>query len=133
NALIERSSSDYDPVHGGFGSAPKFPRETLIELLLSTPSPNSNLKSQIKHTLDSMANGGIRDHLGGGFHRYSTDAQWLVPHFEIMLYDNAMLGYVYVEAFRQTGEPRYARIARGIFDFVLREMTSPQGAFYTAF
>jgi uncharacterized protein YyaL (SSP411 family) len=83
--------------------------------------------------MDALAYGGIRDQLGGGFHRYSTDAKWLVPHFEIMLYDNAMLAWCYVEAYRQTEERRYAQIARGIFDFVLREMTSPQGAFYTAF
>ncbi len=145
--LVERSIADYDSVHGGFGAAPKFPRETLLEMLpvyLTTRSPAvdpdnqiSNLKSRISnsltHTLDAMANGGIRDHLGGGFHRYSTDAEWLVPHFEIMLYDNAMLAWIYVEAYRQTEEPRYARIARGIFDFILREMTSPDGAFYTAF
>ena len=86
----------------------------------------------LRHTLDALADGGIRDQLGGGFHRYSTDAHWLVPHFEIMLYDNAMLAWCYVEAFRQTNEPRYAEVARGIFDFVLREMTSPHGAFYTA-
>jgi hypothetical protein len=129
--LIQRSISDYDPLNGGFGSAPKFPRETLLELLLQ--SQIANQKSQILHSLDAMANGGIRDHLGGGFHRYSTDAKWLVPHFEIMLYDNAMLAWCYVEAFRQTNEKRYATIARGIFDFVLREMSSPQGAFHTAF
>src|SRR5439155_11810407 len=69
----------------------------------------------------------------GGFHGYSTDARWLVPHFEIMLYDNAMLAWIYAEAHRQTGERRYGDVARGICDFVLREMTSPQGAFYTAF
>jgi uncharacterized protein YyaL (SSP411 family) len=140
--LVRRSISDYEPKYGGFGSAPKFPRETLLELLLSylanAPQPQiENRKSQILpkllHALDAMAAGGIRDHLGGGFHRYSTDAKWLVPHFEIMLYDNAMLGWVYAEAHRQTWEPRYAQVARGIFDFVLREMTSPQGAFYTAF
>src|SRR5260370_9801730 len=83
--------------------------------------------------LDSLAQGGIRDQLGGGFHRYSTDARWLVPHFEIMLYDNAMLGWVYVEAWKQTGHERFAKVARGIFDFVLREMTSPDGALYNAF
>jgi uncharacterized protein YyaL (SSP411 family) len=145
--LVDRSISDYDPVHGGFGGAPKFPRETLLEALLvylrvrpddvDPQSQIANRKSQIqrtlKHTLDSMAHGGIRDQLGGGFHRYSTDAQWLVPHFEIMLYDNAMLAWCYVEAYRQTEDARYARVARGIFDFVLREMTSPDGAFYTAF
>ena len=141
DSLIERSVADYEPRFGGFGAAPKFPRQTLLELLLvylsDHPSQSDNLKSQVsqmlRHTLDAMADGGIRDQLGGGFHRYSTDAQWLVPHFEIMLYDNAMLGWVYAEAYRQMLEPRYAQVARGIFDFVLREMTSPQGAFYTAF
>ncbi len=149
DALIVRSVSDYDQHNGGFGRAPKFPRQTQLELLLNwLDSPNrpgrlsdqatdlkqhSRIKQMVTHTLDAMALGGIRDQLGGGFHRYSTDAKWLVPHFEIMLYDQAMLGYVYAEAFRQFGEKRYATVARGIFDFVLREMTSPAGAFYTAF
>ncbi|WP_428937637.1 DUF255 domain-containing protein [Fontivita pretiosa] len=145
--LVRRSIADYDPVHGGFGGAPKFPRQTLLEMLLmylrlrpvevdpqsQIASRQAQILSMVRHTLDAMANGGIRDHLGGGFHRYSTDAQWLVPHFEIMLYDNAMLAWCYLEAYEQTEELRYARIARGILDFVLREMTSPQGAFYTAF
>ena len=79
--MIVRSTSDYDPVNGGFGSAPKFPRETLLELLLvSNKSQIRNPQPQIRNTLDALANGGIRDHLGGGFHRYSTDAHWLVPH-----------------------------------------------------
>jgi len=97
---------------------------------------NAELKAEVLrralHALDAMAAGGIRDHLGGGFHRYSTDAKWLVPHFEIMLYDNAMLGWCYVEAYRQTDDVKYAAVAQGIFDFVLREMTSSDGAFYTA-
>jgi uncharacterized protein YyaL (SSP411 family) len=133
--LIDRSASDYDPRSGGFGAAPKFPRQTLIELLLfyNRHSPSDKRKAQILHTLDSMAHGGIRDQLGGAFHRYSTDAEWLVPHFEIMLYDNAMLAWIYIEAYRQTEDRRYSTIARGIFDFVLSEMTSPEGAFYTAF
>jgi uncharacterized protein YyaL (SSP411 family) len=133
--LIERSTADYDSNLGGFGGAPKFPRETLVELLLlyQRHHPDERRMRMIRHTLDAMAAGGIRDQLGGGFHRYSTDARWLVPHFEIMLYDNAMLAWCYVEAFRQTGEGRYAQVARGVFDFVLREMTSPDGAFYTAF
>lgn len=162
DSLIERSVSDFDPQHGGFGGAPKFPRETLLELLLvyldrtpgfgvqpavSEVEPGSGFSAggdlgsdrnvriwrMLLHTLDALAMGGIRDHLGGGFHRYSTDAQWLVPHFEIMLYDNAMLAWCYVEAYRQTREPRYADVARGVLDFILREMTSPAGAFYTAF
>jgi uncharacterized protein YyaL (SSP411 family) len=133
--LIDRSVSDYDPEFGGFGRPPKFPRQTLLELLLVhlRRHPDARRQRMIRHTLDALANGGIRDHLGGGFHRYSTDARWLVPHFEIMLYDNAMLAWVYVEAFRQFNEPRYAHVARGICDFVLREMTDPAGAFYTAF
>lgn len=137
--LVKRSAADYEPQYGGFGSAPKFPRETLLELLLAyldgakeTPEA-SGLRSRLTHTLDAMADGGIRDQLGGGFHRYSTDAKWLVPHFEIMLYDNAMLGWVYAEAHRQMGQERYAEVAREVFDFVIREMTSPEGAFYTAF
>src|SRR5207249_9216955 len=89
--------------------------------------------AMLTHTLDAMAAGGIHDQLGGGFHRYSTDARWLVPHFEIMLYDNAMLAWIYAEAYRQTEEMRFAKVARGILDFVLREMTSSEGGFYTAF
>lgn len=133
-ALVARSTSDYEPMYGGFGSAPKFPRETLLEMLLvhQQKSPNPARMKMVQHALDAMSTGGIRDHLGGGFHRYSTDAKWLVPHFEIMLYDNAMLAWCYVEAHRQTGEARYARIAREIFRFILRDMTSPDGAFYTA-
>src|SRR5262249_43320745 len=103
-SLIERSASDYEPMYGGFRHAPKFPRETLLELLLvhQRHAPNEMRMREVLHTLDAMAYGGIRDQLGGGFHRYSTDVKWLVPHFEIMLYDNAMLGWCYVEAYRQT-------------------------------
>jgi uncharacterized protein len=136
--MIERSTNDYEPMYGGFGGAPKFPRETLVEMLLHrSAKPRSGgddaVLKMTRHALDAMADGGIRDQLGGGFHRYSTDSKWLVPHFEIMLYDNAMLGWCYVEAHRQTKESRYATVARGVFDFILREMTSPSGAFYTAF
>ncbi len=140
HALIEISLSDYEPRFGGFGKAPKFPRQTLLSLLLDAyllspeESPlRDEIKTRLTHTLDAMANGGIRDHLGGGFHRYSTDAKWLVPHFEIMLYDQALLAPVYARAARIFDRPRYAQIARGICDFVLREMTSESGAFYTAF
>jgi hypothetical protein len=133
--LLDRTIADYDPAHGGFGRAPKFPRETELELILSmnTIAPSDHRMQRLAHTLDAMADGGIRDQLGGGFHRYSTDAHWLVPHFEIMLYDNAMLGWVYAEASKQFNEPRYAKVARGVFDFILREMMAPNGAFYTAF
>jgi len=145
---VRRAVSDFDAQQGGFGGAPKFPRQTLLELLLTyvAARPNTSgeasdnqpielhasVRTMLHKTLDAMADGGIRDQLGGGFHRYSTDAQWLVPHFEIMLYDNAMLAWCYVEAYRQTENRRYAKIARGILDFVLRDMTAPTGAFYTA-
>jgi uncharacterized protein len=133
-SLIDRCAADYDSQNGGFGSSPKFPQQTLLELLLvhNRYAPDDRKMEMIRHTLDALLKGGICDHLGGGFHRYSTDAHWLIPHFEIMLYDNAMLGWVYIEAFRQTQDMQYAAVARGIFDFVLREMTSPDGAFYTA-
>lgn len=146
--LVDRSIADFDEKHGGFGSAPKFPRQTLLEMLLTyldfreeSVDPDGSLRGRearinhmITQTLDALAHGGIRDHLGGGFHRYSTDARWLIPHFEIMLYDNALLGWCYVDAYRRTEKPLYAQVARGIFDFVLREMTDPQtGAFFTAF
>lgn len=132
--LVDRSTRDFDPRHGGFGGAPKFPRQTLLELLLvhNHIEPSTTRMNMIRQTLDALAMGGIRDHLGGGFHRYSVDSRWLVPHFEIMLYDNAMLAWCYIEAYRQTEDRHYATVARGIFDFVLREMTSPEGAFYTA-
>ncbi|GIW75956.1 MAG: thioredoxin domain-containing protein [Phycisphaerae bacterium] len=139
-ALVYRSIEDYEPKFGGFGSAPKFPRQTLLELLLhwinyqkAVGNDAGDIEKPLRHTLDMMANGGIRDHLGGGFHRYSTDDQWLIPHFEIMLYDNAMLGWIYAEASRVFDEPRYETVARGIFDFVLNEMTDAAGGFYTAF
>ncbi|HEX8916526.1 MAG TPA: thioredoxin domain-containing protein [Humisphaera sp.] len=143
--LIDRAVADYEPNFGGFGSAPKFPRQTVLELLLTFlatdwddaavrgRTPRAKVRQMTLHALDAMMHGGIRDHLGGGFHRYSTDAKWLVPHFEIMLYDNAMLLGCYAEAHRQTGDARYAQVARDLADFVLREMTSPAGAFYTAF
>ncbi|MCC6239790.1 MAG: thioredoxin domain-containing protein [Phycisphaerales bacterium] len=137
--LIDRSVSDFDDEHGGFGSAPKFPRQTLLELLLAYIDGGADAKrakrlsSELYASLDAMADGGIHDHLGGGFHRYSTDAQWLIPHFEIMLYDNAQLAWIYAEAFRQSGNDRYAEVARGVLDFILRDMTSAEGAFYTAF
>lgn len=138
--LIARCMDDYEPRFGGFGGAPKFPRETLLDLLLwattsriVTDEQKEEIRAPLRHALDAMANGGIRDHLGGAFHRYSTDAQWLVPHFEIMLYDNALLGRIYAQASVVLNEPRFADVARRIFDFVLAEMTSKDGLFYTAF
>jgi uncharacterized protein YyaL (SSP411 family) len=140
--LVERCADDYEPAHGGFGQAPKFPRQTLLALFLTALESASVrqvlgdraqvIARRVCHTLDAMAAGGIRDHLGGGFHRYSTDGKWLVPHFEIMLYDNAMLAGVYARAARVFGRPEYGVVARGICDFVLGEMTREDGVFFTA-
>src|SRR6185295_14349494 len=86
----------------------------------------------VKATLDGMAMGGMYDQIGGGFHRYSVDAHWLVPHFEKMLYDNALLARAYLEGFQATGDAFYAHVAREVLDYVLREMTAPEGGFYSA-
>jgi uncharacterized protein len=122
-----------DRVHGGFGSAPKFPHPMDLRLLLRTWKRfgRDDARDVALLTLDKMAAGGIYDHLGGGFHRYSTDVRWLAPHFEKMLYDNALLGSVYLDAFQATGEPRFATVVRDTMDYVLREMTHPDGGFYS--
>jgi uncharacterized protein YyaL (SSP411 family) len=86
----------------------------------------------VETTLDKMSRGGIYDHLGGGFHRYSTDERWLVPHFEKMLYDNASLAWIYLEAYQLAGKPMFSSVARETLDYVLREMTHPEGGFYSA-
>lgn len=135
--LVSRSAADYEPVHGGFGRAPKFPRQTLLQLLAEFGDLGAGRETQmLAHTLDAMARGGIRDQLGGGFHRYSTDARWLVPHFEIMLYDQAMLAGVYGGVYGADGSKRQAgewgEVARGVCEFVLREMTGSGGEFHTA-
>jgi uncharacterized protein len=124
----------YNAAYGGFGSAPKFPSPTNLELLLSEyqlKNDNSPLK-MTRHTLDMMAYGGMYDQIGGGFHRYSVDAKWLVPHFEKMLYDNAQLAKVYLQAYQLTKNPLYRRVADETFGFIFREMTSPEGGFYSA-
>jgi uncharacterized protein YyaL (SSP411 family) len=123
----------YDPVHGGFGGAPKFPPSMTLELLLRYHRRSGDLEALeiAEHTLVQMARGGMYDQIGGGFHRYSVDERWLVPHFEKMLYDNALLARVYVQAYQLTRERFYRRIAEEILDYVLREMTSPEGAFYS--
>ncbi|HVX14495.1 MAG TPA: thioredoxin domain-containing protein [Pirellulales bacterium] len=129
-AALDRS---FDYRHGGFGGAPKFPHPMDLRLLLRRwrRVPRDELKNMVTLTLDRMASGGMYDQLGGGFHRYSVDERWLVPHFEKMLYDNALLSATYVEAFQATGQPDYARVARETFDYVLREMTAPEGGFYS--
>ena len=124
----------FDPVYGGFGSAPKFPQPIALRLLLRCWRRNQDehFLAMATTTLDRMAAGGIYDHLGGGFHRYSTDAQWLVPHFEKMLYDNALLAGCYLDAFEATGREEYARVTRETLDYVLRDMTDPAGGFYSS-
>jgi uncharacterized protein YyaL (SSP411 family) len=123
----------FDPVSGGLGRAPKFPRPIDLRLMLRLHQrgQSGDLLGMVRLTLDKMAQGGIYDHLGGGFHRYSTDERWLVPHFEKMLYDNALLPPAYVEAYQLTRDPLYKQVASETLDWVLREMTSPAGAFYS--
>jgi uncharacterized protein YyaL (SSP411 family) len=125
--------SRFDPREGGFGGAPKFPPGMSLDFLLRyhyRTGDEHALHMSIL-TLDKMAYGGMYDQVGGGFHRYSTDDHWLVPHFEKMLYDNALLARVYVDAHRLTGKPLYKRIAEETLDFVLREMRAPDGSFYS--
>ncbi len=124
----------FDPINGGFGPAPKFPQPTNLSMLLSYWHRTNDTQALqiVEKTLDVMAKGGIYDHLGGGFHRYATDEKWLVPHFEKMLYDQALLSKVYLQAHQATGKKKYAETAREIFDYVLRDMTDPEGGFYSA-
>ena len=126
--------ASFDSREGGFGGAPKFPPHSSINLLLYEygRTKDGSLLQMISTTLDAMALGGIRDHVGGGFHRYSTDAEWLVPHFEKMLYDNAQLGRAYVEAYSITGNEEYRGVAIETYEWVLREMTDARGGFYSA-
>ena len=124
----------HDPALGGFGGAPKFPHEPELLFLLarSLRHADQNALAAAETSLDAMARGGIYDQVGGGFHRYSTDAKWLVPHFEKMLYNQAHLARAYSAAYRLTHQPFYARVARQTLDYLLREMTAPEGGFYSA-
>jgi uncharacterized protein len=124
----------FDARYGGFGSAPKFPSPHNLMFLLRYASYHQDEAAieMVTETLDAMYRGGIFDHVGFGFARYSVDEKWLVPHFEKMLYDNALLAMAYIEAYQVTGEHRYADVARDIFTYVLRDMTSPEGGFYSA-
>ena len=134
NKAFVSFQNSFDAVNGGFGTAPKFPQPTNLSMLLRYWHRTADNKAleMVEKTLDAMANGGIYDHVGGGFHHYSTDAQWLVPHFEKMLYDQALLSKVYLEAYQITKKEQYAQIAREIFNYVLRDMTDPAGGFYSA-
>jgi uncharacterized protein YyaL (SSP411 family) len=124
----------FDTSLGGFGGAPKFPRPSVHNFLLRYYARTSNQDAldMVLLTLREMAKGGMNDQLGGGFHRYSVDERWFVPHFEKMLYDQAQLAISYLEAFQITAEAQYADTARAILDYVLRDMTDPQGGFYSA-
>jgi len=126
--------ASYDEVHGGFGTAPKFPTPHQLSLLLRYWKRTGYGKALdiVETTLGKMAGGGIYDHIGKGFHRYSTDPAWLVPHFEKMLYDQAMLATAYLEACQATGKGFYGSVAEEIFEYVLRDMTSREGGFYSA-
>jgi hypothetical protein len=124
----------FDAAHGGLQGSPKFPGTLPIRFLLRHHRRTGDRKSleMAALTLDKMAAGGMYDQVGGGFHRYSTDSRWLVPHFEKMLYDNALLAVAYLEGYQATGREEFARVARDILRYVERDMTSPEGAFYSA-
>ncbi len=124
----------FDLAHGGWGGAPKFPQPMTLEFLLRTHlrTTERSALAMAESTLTKMAHGGIYDHLGGGFHRYATDAIWLVPHFEKMLYDNAQLARVSVHAWQVTKNPLFRRVAEETLDYILREMTDPSGGFYSS-
>jgi uncharacterized protein YyaL (SSP411 family) len=139
-ALLERGFQElagaYDPSHGGFGREPKFPSPGNLDFLLHTwtrdPARHAPALVMVRRQLDAMQAGGIHDQLGGGFHRYSTDGVWLVPHFEKMLYDQALLARAYLDAFQATREPSYAATARGILDYVARDLSSEAGGLDSA-
>lgn len=124
----------FDPFYGGFGSAPKFPTPHTLSFLLRNWKRTHNAKTleMVEKTLDGMRAGGIYDQIGFGFHRYSTDKKWLVPHFEKMLYDQALLTLAYTEAYQATGKLRYKETVQEILTYILRDMTSPEGGFYSA-
>ena len=124
----------FDAVNGGFGLAPKFPQPTNLSMLLCYwyRTRDENSLQMVEKTLDVMAKGGIYDHVGGGFHHYATDVSWLIPHFEKMLYDQALLSKVYLQAYQITGKKKYAEISKEILDYVLRDMNDAKGGFYSA-
>ena len=129
-----RTRSSFDPVHGGFGTAPKFPQQPLLEFLLAVMDEPwaEEAGSMLGLTLERMAAGGIFDQLGGGFARYSVDERWLVPHFEKMLYDNATLARIYLWAGKRLGEPAFLEVACQTLDYLIRDMRNPDGGFYSA-
>jgi uncharacterized protein YyaL (SSP411 family) len=133
DAAVDQLRRAFDATYGGFGQAPKFPHPMDLQLLVRVAerSGQQGPLDMVRLTLDRMAAGGIYDHLGGGFARYSVDARWLVPHFEKMLYDNALLAAAYLDAYLVTGDGNYAQILRETLDYIIREMTDPAGGFYS--
>lgn len=125
---------NFDPTNGGFGSAPKFPTPHHLTFLLRywKRTGDNDALEMVERTLQAMRRGGIYDHIGFGFHRYSTDKHWLVPHFEKMLYDQALISIAFTEAYQVTHEERYEKVVREIFRYLIRDMLSPEGAFYSA-
>jgi Highly conserved protein containing a thioredoxin domain len=134
NSAFSALTGSFDQRHGGFGGAPKFPPSmTLMFLLRHHKRTNSaQALEMVETTLRKMAGGGMYDHLGGGFARYSVDARWLVPHFEKMLYDNALLTRIYLQAYQQTKNPLYRRIAEETLEYIIRDMTDRSGGFYSS-
>ncbi len=134
NRCFQELQKSYDKRYGGFDRAPKFPRPAVFNFLIRHyySSGEKEALDMALETLQKMAAGGIRDHLGGGFHRYSVDDQWQVPHFEKMLYDQAQLAKSYLEAHQVTGDKYHAEVARDILEYVLRKITGPEGGFYSA-
>ena len=132
--VFKHFKDDFDSIYGGFGHTPKFPTPHNLYFLLRYwhTTKDSSALEMVEKTLDAMQRGGIYDHLGFGFSRYSTDRKWLVPHFEKMLYDNALLAIAYLETYQATKKEKYAETARQIFTYVLRDMTSSKGGFYSA-
>jgi uncharacterized protein YyaL (SSP411 family) len=133
-SAAKRYGEIFDPEHGGFGGSPKFPQPAVLELLLShfEMTGDRSGMTMVERTLDAMARGGIHDQAGGGFHRYSTDAEWLVPHFEKMLYDQAQLLHAYARAYKLTRNEEFRRVSGEIAAYVRREMTSQTGLFHSA-
>jgi uncharacterized protein len=127
---VTRLKANFEPVYGGYGAAPKFPRPADLEFLLDLGDGEAG--EQVLHTLRKMAEGGLNDQLGGGFFRYSVDERWAIPHFEKMLYDNGPLLGLYAEAWAVTGDPLFARTAERVVEWLEREMVSPEGLFYSA-
>ena len=134
DAAYDQLYLSFDPENGGFGSAPKFPSPHKLLFLLRyyIKSKEKNAWTMIEKTLNKMSIGGIFDHLGGGFHRYSTDSEWIVPHFEKMLYDQALMTLALLEAFKLSGELKFKKIAQETLDYVLRELCSEEGVFFSA-